>query len=155
MGTFFRIENRCFQFIHKSLKKLFLSDLIVQPYVRIFFCQKCHFKQYWSTWSTFQDLSFSLQESPKNFRFEKFKDYINLIDENISDLMKSSVLIKTKVVRNGILNNLYFHKKTSYYAIFSLREPPKFTKLTNLMIFKSDTVFSNNMVHSFSRNKNC
>ena len=54
---------------------------------------------------------------------------------------------------NNLLPKLFF--ATSYFEIFSLREPPKFTKLTNLMIFKSDTVISNNTVHSFSRNKSC
>ena len=34
--------------------------------------QKCHFEQHWSPWSTFQDASFSPQESPKNFRFKDF-----------------------------------------------------------------------------------
>ena len=43
--------------------------------------------------------------------------------------------------------------KNSYFALFSLREPPKLTKLANLMIFKSDTVIFNDIVQCFGRNK--
>ena len=72
------------------------------------------------------------------------KDVINVILNNI-DLQdrpsrmhrssdaeiqnwSSSVLIRTEVVRNCILNNLFLHEN-SYFALFSLREPPKLTKL--------------------------
>ena len=50
--------------------------------------------------------SFSLQESPKMLKFEKFKDKINLIDKKYLRF-DHSVLIETKFVRNAILNNLY------------------------------------------------
>ena len=45
IGTFFRIKNRYFQFIHK-IKKTVQSDLIVQPYDRNKSCQKSHLKQH-------------------------------------------------------------------------------------------------------------
>ena len=48
--------------------------MIVQLYDRNKSCQKYLFKQHWFPWSTFQDALFSLKESPKFFRFEKFKD---------------------------------------------------------------------------------
>ena len=130
----------------------FLSDLIVQLYNQNESCQKCYFKQHWSPWSTFQDASFSPQESPKNFRFEKFIDKIDLIEENVSDLI-IECFDRNKSCQKWYFKHLIFPWKTSYFAIFSLREPPKLTKLTNWMIFKSDGVNSNNTVHSFSRDR--
>ena len=45
-----------------------LRDMIVQLYVRNKSYEKCHFKQHLSPLSTFQDVSFSPQESSKNFK---------------------------------------------------------------------------------------
>ena len=59
----------------ERFKNKILSNLIVQLYNRNKSYQKCHFKHHWFSWSTFQDSSFSPQESPKLSRFEKFKDY--------------------------------------------------------------------------------
>ena len=65
-------------FIKFKFKKISPLDLIVQFYNRNISCQKYSFKQHWYQWSTFQDASFSPQESPKFSRFEKFKDMTNL-----------------------------------------------------------------------------
>ena len=71
--------------------------------------QECHFKQHWFPWSTFQDASFSPQESPK---FPDSKNYkIWQIWHKIFQIWSYSVLIEIKVVGNYILNNLYLHDK--------------------------------------------
>ena len=85
---------------------------------------------------------------------KKIKEKINLIDKNISDLI-IECFDRNKSCQKWYVKQLILTQKTSYFSIFSLREPPKFPKLTNLMILKSDTVISNNTVHSFSRNKSC
>ena len=95
------------------LKKKVPSDLIIQLYGRNKSCQKCHFEQHWSSWSTFQDASFSPQESPKFSIFEKIKDLTNLT--RIFQIWSKSVLIEIKIVRNDILNNLYWYDKFSIF----------------------------------------
>ena len=93
----------------RNNKKIVLPGLIVQLYDRNESCQKCNFGQHWSPWSTFQDASFSPPESPNFSRFEKFKDLTNLTRYFRFD--HKSVLVGMKVVRNGILNNLYLNDK--------------------------------------------
>ena len=78
---------------------------------------------------------------------KKFKDKINLIDKNISDLI-IECFDRKKSGQKWYFKQLIPTWKTFYFATFSLQEPPKFPKLTNLMIFKSDTVISSNTVHS-------
>ena len=62
-------------FFYWDFKIIILSDLIVQLYDWNKSCQKCHFKQHWFPWSTFQDASFPRQESSKFSKFEKFNDW--------------------------------------------------------------------------------
>ena len=85
---------------------------------------------------------------------KKSRKKINLIDKNISDLI-IECFDGNKSCQKWYFKQFIFRWKTSYFAIFSLWEPPKFTKLIYLMIFKSDTIISNNTIHSFSWNKSC
>ena len=72
-------------FIFIRLKKKVPSNLIIQLYDWNESCQKYHFEEHWSPWSTFQEASFSPQESPKFSRLKKSKDLTNLTD--ISDFV--------------------------------------------------------------------
>ena len=45
--------------------------------------------------------------------------------------------------------------QTSYFQLFSLREPPKLTRLKNLMIFKSCTILSDLIGQCFDQNEWC
>ena len=91
-----------------NLKKVFVSDLIVQLYNWNKSCQKCHFKQHWYPWLTFQDASFSPHESAKFSRFEKFKD-----NSYFKWHCLYTVLIKIKVVRNSVINKFELHDQLS------------------------------------------
>jgi len=70
----------------------------------------------------------------KYFQIEKNpKKTINLIDKNISDLI-IEYFDRNKSCQKCHFKQLIIRWKTSYFAIFSLWEPPKFIKLTYLMI---------------------
>ena len=134
MQKWHKIWEKPFFFYIFTLNIKQLHNRFVQLYNRNKRYQKCNFKQYWSPWSTFQDSLFSLQELPKFSRFEKFKDLTNLIDKDISDLI-IECFDRNKSCQKWYFKQLTSPWKTSYFAIFSLRESPKLTKLTNSMIF--------------------
>ena len=85
-----------------------LINLILQLYDRNKSCHKCHYKQHWFPLSTFQDALFSLQESPKFSRFQKFKDY-SYFQWHRSYI----VLVEIKVCRNYFINNFKLHDQLS------------------------------------------
>ena len=97
--TFFRIENLYFQFIHKSFKKIVLSDFIVQFYKRNKTCQKCHFKQHWYPWPIFQDASFSplgfakicqihkIQRFDKSDKYFRFDHRVYWSKQSLSEIL--------------------------------------------------------------------
>ena len=95
IGTLFRIENRYFQFIHKSLK----ISLIVQLYDRNKSCQKCCLT------TLHRSHPRSRQNCPdsKNSKIWQIRHRYFKYDH--------SVLVEIRLVRNYILNNLYLHDK--------------------------------------------
>ena len=78
----------------------------------------------------------SLQELPKMFKLRKKSEKkINLIDKNISDLI-IECFDRNKSCKKWYFKQLIYICKISYFALFSLRQPPNLTKLANLMIFQ-------------------
>ena len=107
----------------------------------------------------FHDQPSRMHRSPSRSRqkisdSKKFKEKINLIDKNISDLI-IECFDRNKTCQKWYFKQLILTWKTSYFAMISLREPPNFPKLTNLIIFKYDTVISKNTVHCSSQDKSC
>ena len=67
-----------------------------------------------------------------------FKNWV--LGDNLTNLTDISDFITECFARNENYQKWYFKKlispwKTFYFVLFSLREPPKLTKLTNFMIF--------------------
>ena len=78
---------------------------------------------------------------------KNFPDLTNLTQ--IFQIWSYSVLVEIKVVWNYILNNLYLiykHCLTAYFALFSVRELPKFTKLTNLDLAQFFQIWSKSVL---------
>ena len=128
-------KNHFLGVLRNDLIKIILSDLVVQFYNKNKSCQKCNFKQYWFPWSTFQEHCSPSRSRQNSKRFEKFKDKINLIDKNISDLI-TECFSRDKSFQKWYFKQLMSQWKISLFAIFSYQKHPKLIKLTNLMIFK-------------------
>ena len=132
-----------------------ISDLTIECFDRNKSYQKCYFKQYWSSWSTYQDASFSLQESPKFKKIRKIQRY------DKSDRQKYFRLDHKVFWSEQKLSEIVF--QTTYIImtnfLFCTVLPPGASKVYQTRklddFFKSDTVIFNDTVQCFSRNQWC
>ena len=95
----------------------------------------------------------SLQESSKIFRFEKFKDWINLIDKNISDLIIECF------DRNKSCEEWYFKRlismKNFLFCTVLLPGASKVDQTRKFDDFLNLTDISDLTIECFNRNKSC
>ena len=82
--------------------------MIVQLYDRNKSFQKCHFKQHWFPWSTFQDALFSFQESPKCSRFVIYI-YIFRFNKKILEIFENIETIHARIYSMNIY--IYIYRK--------------------------------------------
>ena len=106
------------------------------------------------TWSTLQDASFSLQESTKFSRFEKFKDLTNLINKDISDLI-IECFDRNKSCQKCHLDNIDFYDQPSRMHPSPSRSRQNFQIKKIQISDKSDTDISDLIIECSGRDESC